>query len=203
MLWVQRGASMQFTSDPAWPTKSDRSKLLSLSLAILLARGGERVGLGGAVPPRRGMGQVGHLAAALAADHEKDHEGLANVTVPRSSEVVLISDFLDDLDPLRAQVSNWAGQGVRGLLYQVLDPAEEAFPYRGRTIFKSVSGGIRHETRRAADLRPKYLARLAEQKEALRDICTQAGWQLGLHHTDQPALPALLWLYRGLAGPRA
>ena len=54
MLWVDRGASMRFSSDAArFPNKIDRARILTLAVAILLVRGGERVGLTGTtLPPR-------------------------------------------------------------------------------------------------------------------------------------------------------
>lgn len=63
MLWVDQGASMRFASEAALPDKIDRARLLALSIAILLVRGGERVGLTGTtLPPRRGNAQVLRLA---------------------------------------------------------------------------------------------------------------------------------------------
>ncbi|MEO0389520.1 MAG: DUF58 domain-containing protein, partial [Pseudomonadota bacterium] len=54
MLWCDLGASMRFASGAAVPEKGDRARVLTLALAILLIRGGERVGLTGTrLPPRR------------------------------------------------------------------------------------------------------------------------------------------------------
>jgi uncharacterized protein (DUF58 family) len=83
---------------------------------------------------------------------------------------------------------------------QVLDPSEELFPFRGRTIFESVGGTLRHETLKANDLRGRYLERLAERKDELASLCRATGWHLGLHHTGDSAQSALLWLYRALDG---
>ena len=91
-----------------------------------------------------------------------------------------------------------ADQGVCGLLVQVLDPAEESFPYRGRTVFQSVGETLRHETLNAGELRARYLDRLAARKDALQRLCALTGWQYGLHHTNQSAQSALLWLYGAL-----
>jgi MoxR-like ATPase len=81
---------------------------------------------------------------------------------------------------------------------QVLDPDEEVFPYDGRTVFESMTGAIRFETLKAKSLREAYLSRLAERKAHLQDLCRRTGWRYHLHHTDQPAEPTLLWLYRAL-----
>ena len=85
---------------------------------------------------------------------------------------------------------------------QVLDPAEEDFPFDGRTIFESMGGTVRHETLRAGDLRARYLARLAERKDRLAMLARAVGWHYHCHHTGDAAQPALLWLYRALEGGR-
>ncbi|MCP5038224.1 MAG: DUF58 domain-containing protein, partial [Rhodobacteraceae bacterium] len=91
-----------------------------------------------------------------------------------------------------------ADHGVKGVLLQVLDPAEEAFPFHGRTVFESMGRGLSHETRKARDLRERYLDRLAERKAALAAIAARIGWQYYCHHTDSTASTALLWLYHAL-----
>ena len=80
----------------------------------------------------------------------------------------------------------------------LLDPAEEAFPYDGRTIFESMGGTLRHETLKAGDLRDRYLERLTARKEELRALAAATGWQYHLHHTGSPAAGALLWLFSAL-----
>jgi len=87
---------------------------------------------------------------------------------------------------------------VRGALVQVLDPAEEEFPFDGRTIFESMGGGLRHETLKAGELRGRYLARLADRKARLAELCRAAGWHFHTHHTGGSAQAALLWLYSAL-----
>ena len=51
-------------------------------------------------------------------------------------------------------------------------------------------------------LRDAYLDRLAARKEALKTLCKRTGWRLFIHHTDQPAEPALLWIYQALERQR-
>ena len=91
---------------------------------------------------------------------------------------------------------------MQGALLQVLDPAEEEFPFAGRTIFESMAGSLRHETRQAGELRARYLARLAERKDRLAALARAVGWQYTTHHTGGPAQAALLWLYRALEAGR-
>lgn len=200
MLWVDEAASMRFTSDDNLPQKADRARLLALAVAIMLNRGGERVGLTGAeLPPRRGQAQITRLAHALCSESEQDYGAPDLRGLPPHGRALLVSDFMGDIAPVREALGMATDRGVRGLLLQVLDPVEEAFPFRGRTIFESVGGSIAHETLKASELRARYLARLAERKDELRQICRLTGWQFHCHHTSQSAQAALLWLYLAFA----
>jgi uncharacterized protein (DUF58 family) len=107
---------------------------------------------------------------------------------------------MGDVSAVKEALTTAADRGVQGVLYQVLDPVEEAFPFRGRTIFESVGGSLAHETLKASDLRDRYLERLAERKAELQAICAQTGWRYGLHHTSDSAQSALLWLHAALSG---
>ncbi len=201
MLWVDQGASMRFASNKELPTKADRARLLGLATSILLVRGGERVGLTGTtLPPRRGNAQIIRLAQAWSEDAEPDYAPPEHRAMIPHARAVFISDFLGPMDEVELALTKAADRGVRGVILQVLDPSEESFPYRGRTIFESVGGTTRHETLKAGDLRDRYLDRLAQRKDALTQLCRATGWQLGLHHTGDSAQAALLWLYRALDG---
>jgi uncharacterized protein (DUF58 family) len=115
---------------------------------------------------------------------------------------VFLSDFLAPVDPLQDALAQAAERGVRGVLCQILDPAEEDFPFSGRTVFDSMGGTLTHETQSAAELRVRYLDRLAERKDRLQALARATGWHYACHHTGAPAQSALLWLYRALEGGR-
>lgn len=200
MLWVDTGQSMEFASDPKGQTKADVARMLALALAVLLGRGGERVGLSNTgLPPRAGHLQLMRLTAALAEAGEAGEYRAPELRgVPARSRAVFISDFLGDMAPVEDALTRAADRGVSGALLQVLDRQEEAFPFDGRTIFESVGGTMRHETLKAGDLRNRYLERLAARKDALRALTRATGWQYHCHHTDGPATGALLWLYSAL-----
>lgn len=203
MLWVDQGASMRFASGPDLPQKIDRARLLALAVSILLLRGGERVGLTGTtLPPRRGNAQILRLGEAFAKEDSHEYSAPEHRAMIPHSRAVFISDFLGDMAEVTTALTKAADRGVRGVLLQVLDPEEEQFSYRGRTIFQSVGGALAHETLKAADLRARYLDRLARRRDELTNLTRATGWQLGLHHTGDSAQSALLWLYRALEGGR-
>ncbi|GAB1477873.1 DUF58 domain-containing protein [Paracoccaceae bacterium] len=201
-LWVDRARSMGFSGDASRPAKGDRARLLALALAVLLLRGGERVGLAAGDPPRPGRAQLVPLLTQLADNGPEDFGvPLAAGLVPHG-RAVFISDFLGPLPPLEEALAEATERGVRGALLQVLDPAEEEFPFGGRVIFASMGGTLAHETQSAGDLRARYLDRLAERKARLAELARAAGWHFSTHHSGQPAQGALLWLYQALEGGR-
>ena len=198
-LWVDTSRSMAFTGDKARAPKADRARLLALALAVLLLRGGERVGLAGdGAPPRSGRAQLDRLALALANDAAADYGAPVASGMVARGRAVFLSDFLGDLSGVEDAMARASDKGVRGMLVQVLDPAEESFPFDGRTIFESMGGSLRHETLRAGDLKARYLARLAERKDRLATLGRASGWHFLTHHTGESAQAALLWLYRAM-----
>jgi uncharacterized protein (DUF58 family) len=199
LLWVDQAASMSFRSDDNLPTKAERARTLGLATAILLVRGGERVGLTGLrLPPRRGEAQLMQMAQLLSQDSDTDYGAPEAQGMLPHSRAFFVSDFLGDIQPIEDALLRAADRGVGGALLQILDPQEEAFPFDGRTIFESMTGALQHETLKAGDLKSRYLDRLAARKDRLQHLARTTGWQFQTHHTGQSATQALLWLYGAL-----
>lgn len=200
-LWVDASRSMAFSGAKSRAPKADRARLIALAMAVLLLRAGERVGLAGQ-PPRPGRAQVVALAERLAADSRADYGSPEVAGMVSHGRAMFLSDFLGPLDDLETALAAASDRGVRGVLMQVLDPAEEEFPFNGRTIFDSMGGSLTHETHSAGDLRSRYLDRLAERKDRLQGLARAVGWHFSSHHTGDSAQAGLLWAYRALEGGR-
>jgi uncharacterized protein (DUF58 family) len=124
-------------------------------------------------------------------------------TLSRFSECILFSDFLEPPEELATAFERIAGQGVRGHLIHILDPAEETLPYNGRVEFSGVESGERVLAGRAEDLRRAYGERLERHKEAITTLARRLEWSYLMHHTDRPAGEALLALHTHLSGQSA
>jgi uncharacterized protein (DUF58 family) len=202
-LWVDPSKSMAFSGAKGREAKGDRARLLALALAVLLLRGGERVGLAGLAQPRSGRAQIVRLAARLAGVADAGDYGVPEAEgMVGHGRAVFLSDFMGDLSGVEGALARASDRGVKGALMMVLDPAEEEFPFDGRTIFESMGGSLSHETKKAGELRDRYLARLAERKDRLTVLARAVGWHFTTHHTGAPAQSALLWLFRALEGGR-
>jgi uncharacterized protein (DUF58 family) len=199
MLWVDTAASMGFASSDNLPTKMDRAQTLGLATAILLLKAGERVGLPGLqLAPKRGLPQADAIAMSLLQNADTDYGAPVDQGLLPHSRAVYLSDFLGDLDGVRRSLDHAAQNNVHGVMIQVLDPQERDFPFQGRTVFNSLGGSLTFETQRAQSLASDYAERLASRQAELHALADAAGWQFTIHHTDQSAQSALLWMYSAL-----
>jgi uncharacterized protein (DUF58 family) len=205
-LHADLSASMNWRSTLAPISKRDRAAVLMLALADLLARAGERVGVPGllaASPDRRASERI----AERLLQHGAPVALPEPQTIRRFSEIVVFSDLLDRLGGLVAFTRAIAAQGARLHLVQVLDPAEETFPFTGRTEFVDPETGQRITAGRAEAWAADYRQLLARQRASLMEIQRRTGGSFLIHHTDRPAAEALVALHallsaRDVAGLR-
>lgn len=198
-LWRDGSASMDYASTRGLPTKRQRADLLTLALAVLLARGGERVALLGAgLPAAHGRAVLDRLALLIARGDAGG--GLpAFEPLPRHGQVVLLGDLLAPLEDLHALVARFAASGIKGHLLQVLDPAEETLPFAGRVRFEGLEREQPILISRVETVRDTYIERLQRHRGGLAAIARGAAWSFSTHRTDRPPHTALLALYAALA----
>ncbi len=200
-LWRDASPSMAFTSSRTVEPKGERADLLLLATASLLVRGGERVGLlDQNEPPRNSRATLLRLADGLGRTSSPAPPAKP---MPRFATVVLFSDFLAPIEDIKRWIGQYADQGLSGCLLQVMDPAEESLPYKGRVRFEGVENDGEVLARRVETLRGAYLARLAEHRQAIADLARQAGWSFARHHTGEAPDRAAMWLYQALEGTAA
>ena len=99
--------------------------------------------------------------------------------LPRYGQVVMLSDFFVPLPEIEQTVMGFAAHGLRGQLMQVLDPAEERLPFRGRVRFSGFEGEGDTLLSRVEALRQAYHGRLEEHRAGLR--IDRAACRLGVH----------------------
>ncbi|MEM8742410.1 MAG: DUF58 domain-containing protein [Pseudomonadota bacterium] len=205
-LWADDALSLDYRSETAPRSKSDRAALLALALSVLLVRGGERVGLMGTslARPRNGETQLTRLALELCRPRETrpDYGAPPDEPMIRGGRAVFLSDFMGPRDDVFPSLIRAAEAGVSGAYVMILDPAEESFPFDGRMIFESMGKLVDFETQRARALADAYRARLSERQEALTEMARRTGWQCLVHRTSESPRRALLWLYAAIGGLR-
>jgi uncharacterized protein (DUF58 family) len=190
LAWPDRRTGMRWRSHPTLPTKAERAMVLALALATLLGRGGERCGLLGGGRPATGLQAGERFAEALSVADEN----AAPPPAPRGAQRVLLTDALD---PAWAEELSAAGDGV---LVRIVDPAEAAFPYAGRTMFSDPAQRSERLLGRAEAVQAAYGERWRAHVAAVDAEARRASLRVLEHRTDQPAATALLALWRAVSG---
>lgn len=198
-LWRDPSASFAFASSERTPSKRRRADVLAVAASILLSQAGERIGVvGGRARPFMGREAPALVLEALTAeDRTKDSAPPAFDAGP-GAQVVCLGDFYAAPERLARAVEAFAARGNGGALVQIVDPAEEDFPYDGRTEFLDLESADRLVLGDAAALRDAYRTKFAAHRDALADLCRRFGWTFLTHRTDNPAPACLLALYAAL-----
>lgn len=199
-LWRDGSAGMEWRSAKSLPTKQDRATVLSLALASLLMRGGERCAvLGESDRPRAGRAGYEQLALRLAQS-QGSTDTLAG-KLPADAKLLIASDFLTEPESWADKLAALASRPASGVLLHIIDPAEESFPFKGRVEFKTPGGWLApYLLGRAEKAKDDYQTRFAAHCARLDDTARQLGFTLIRHHTDQPPGPALTALYQAFEG---
>jgi uncharacterized protein (DUF58 family) len=198
-LFADMSPSMMYKSTLGSVSKESRALVIMLALAEILARSGERIGCPGVMEPVSARNAAERLATALM--HSQLTGGLPEVAMIRGwSDLVLIGDFLDDADAVMARLTPLARRGLRGHVVEVADPAEEIFPYSGRTEFTDPETGSKLVSGRAENIRDAYTRAYLARRDSLGQSLRHLGWTFVTHRTDHLASEALVAIHMYLSG---
>ena len=184
-LWADRSPSMDFNSHLTEWSKLDRALVVSFALAEVLVQGGERVGIPELLRPSANRNIIEKIAQAIVHDSSERPSLPPNFSPAAFSEVLLLSDFWSPISEFRRILGQLAAAGARGHVVQVVDPAEESFPYSGRVEFIESEGLGSVTAGRAETWRNEYQKLVADHRTALRAECEQFGWSFTVHRTDR------------------
>jgi uncharacterized protein (DUF58 family) len=194
-LWPDRSPSMTFVSRLATDSKIERALVVAFALAEVLVQGGERVGLPGLMRPTASRNVIEKMAEAIL------HDGSERASLPPAfapaplSEIVMLSDLWSPISEVHQTLSQLCATGAHGHLVQIVDPAEETFPYAGRVEFIEPEGGGSITAGRAETWRNDYQVVVARHRDAIRADADRMGWSFAIHRTDRPASELLLMLH--------
>jgi uncharacterized protein (DUF58 family) len=195
-FWCDSSSSMDFVSDRNLRTKHDRANLLALSLASLLVRGGERVAIfGDREGPVSGRLALNYMARTLTTAQSHGRAVPPEIVAERRAQVIWFSDFLSPVSDIETALTRLSGGGLAGHLLQIVDPAEQEFPFAGRTRFEWKNYRQGEIFGRAEHARDEYRRRFAAQSEAVRLLARRLGWSFLAHRTDARPETALIALH--------
>src|SRR5689334_21820577 len=197
-IWPDRSPSMAFASRDARDSKLERGLIVAFALAELLVAGGERVGIPGLMSPTASNNVIDEMAQAMLHDDAR-RLSLPPAFVPSAlSEIVVLSDFWSPISEIRNMLAGLSSSGAHGTLIQVVDPAEETFPYSGRVEFVEPEGGEMITAGRAESWMNDYVARVALHRDEIRAETNRLDWLFSTHTTSRSAAELLLFLHGGM-----
>jgi uncharacterized protein (DUF58 family) len=171
-LLLDQSASMAYRGS-APMSKLEYGSVLAASLAFLMNRQRDATGLIAFDEQIRfrlpAAARPGHLHALLLALERLEPGQRSNVGRPmhqlaeallKRSLVVVISDLLDDPDPVIKGLRHLKFRGTDVVVFQILDPNELTFPFKGSSKFKDVETA-EEVTADPARARTEYLRELA------------------------------------------
>jgi uncharacterized protein (DUF58 family) len=202
-LWPDRSPSMAFASRQARDSKLERGLIVTFALAELLVAGGERVGIPGLMNPTASRSVIDKMAQAML------HDDAARLSLPPSfvpsalAAIVVLSDFWSPIDEISSMLAGLSSSGAHGTLIQIVDPAEESFPYSGRIEFVEPEDGSAITAGRAERWAGDYVARVALHREEIRSETNKLDWLFSTHTTSRSAAELLLFLHSGMMVSKA
>lgn len=112
-------------------------------------------------------------------------------TIHRRSLIVILSDCFDDLDPLLKALGRFRHARQEVLLFQIVAPEEETFPFSHPTQFRNLEQAGHKLLVDPARLRKVYLAQFAAFCRELRRQAGNVGVDYHKFRTDEPYAAAL------------
>ena len=194
-IWPDRSPSMAFASALVTDSKLERTLVVAFALAEVLVQGGERVGIPGLLRPTASRNVIEKMAQAILLDPSV-RASLPPALAPSPlSEIVMLSDLWSPIGEVQQTIANLAATGAHGHVVQIVDPAEESFPYSGRVEFIEPEGAGSVTAGRAETWRTDYQGLVERHRAQIRAEADRLGWSFAIHRTNRPASELLLVLH--------
>ncbi len=194
-IWPDRSPSMAFASPLVTDSKLERTLVVAFALAEVLVQGGERVGIPGLLRPTANRNVIEKMAQAILLDSSQRASLPPSFAPSPLSEIVVLSDLWSPIAEVQNTIGQLSASGAHGHVVQIVDPAEESFPYSGRVEFIEPEGGGSVTAGRAEVWRNDYQGLVARHRAAIRAETDLRGWSFAIHRTDRPASELLLVLH--------
>jgi uncharacterized protein (DUF58 family) len=203
-LLLDGSESMRFGSGPL--TKLHYGKLLAACLAYLILTQRDAVSLHifdtatrVFIPRTANRDKIFDITRQLAAAEPTGATQIATILhdlagqLKRRGIVIIISDGFDDEQQILEGIQHLRFNGHEVIVFQVLDPQELEFPFRGLVEFEGLEQLPKLRTR-PAEIRQSYLDELHKFLDTLRRGCERNQCHYTLVNTGH-ALPEVLAAY--------
>jgi len=146
--------------------------------------------------PKRGMRYLLDLTDRLSS---RELEGTTDLDIctrkyekliKSRSLVVIISDFLEDIQHIESSVHRLSGNDL--IFIQVLDPFEKKLPIKGDSRFFDMETGGEMKTYLSDSFKTNYFSELDRHNAAIDKVCKRSGAKFYSFTTDVPVFESFL-----------
>ncbi len=212
---VDSSESMQFQSDNSPLSKFEYAQILSVALAWLVVRQRDAAGLTlfdrevtETIPTANAPAHLHRLISAVDSARTTETSEIGSSLhslarrLPRRGVVLVLSDLFEEHDRLVSGLKHLRHAGHDISLLQIVDPAEQDFPYDSPTLFRGMESLDSHSVD-PRSLAKAYREEFDEFQNRLRFSCQRLGIDQTLVRTNEPvdhAIARCIRARRQLAG---
>jgi uncharacterized protein (DUF58 family) len=202
-LLLDTSESMRYRSDAAAVSKLEYGQYIAAAMAYLVLQQQDAVGLATFdVTVRhfiRAASQPSHLKQICHVLDQSPAQGETAMgpifhdlaeRIKKRGVVIIISDFFDELSSLMLGLKHFRHRRHDVLALQVIDPAEQDFPFRDPTLFKGLEG-LPEQMTEPRSLRKAYQQEFENFLQEFRRGCRDLQMEYALLRTDMPLDVAL------------
>lgn len=200
-LWCANGAGMGYKSAAALHSKQEAAHIITLALAMLVARAGDYAAL---LPEQKGGrsdSAITQMAETLTHIEGKQTHDLPSsaLSIPAQSHIAFIGDFWQPLHDIQKSLQGFAARSSRGVIIQICDPDELNWPFTGRLLCDDqTETSPRHRIENAQGIKAAYQDRIKAHQDGLKTLSAQFGWMHFMHRTDTPPQSTMQSLWAAL-----
>lgn len=215
LFLIDSSESMAYPRQPGRRSKLEYSKLLAGTLAYVLSRQGDSVGLSSfseqlqlRLPPRARRGQLQEVLTSLGGLEPSGKTALPACLsalgegLRQRSLLLLFTDLMDEGLAALPKLAELSARGHELVLFHVLDPDEIDFPFEDNTLFRGMESAATVQI----DAQAVRQAYLEEAQSFLREAesgCRAARAEYRLARSDEGAGAQLVSFLGARANIRA
>jgi uncharacterized protein (DUF58 family) len=194
VIWRDTSKSMDFSSSKVIEKKIYRANLLTLALTIILSKSGENIVLNGFNSKLlHGKEVINFISDQLTKKVKDDYLSEPNIDeIKSNSDVILISDFLNDIKHTEEILRKLSARGINGNMIHILDPAEKTFPYKGRINFNGLEEEESILIGNAESIKNNYKKAMNSHCTKIKKLSLSYSWKYYMDTTDNSPESSLL-----------
>lgn len=210
-LLLDTSESMLYRSDKVAVSKLEYAQLVAAALAYLILQQRDAIGIAtydntvrnfvraGSHPSH--LKQLCHIMDVSPAKGETSMGPIFHDLAERVKKrglVVILSDLFDDVEALMLGLKHFRHRRHEVVVLQIIDPAEQDFPFIDPTLFKGLEG-LPEQLTEPRSLRKAYQREFETFLSEVRRACHDLHMDYTLLRTDQPLDVALRTFLAGRA----